>query len=244
MTAPSTAVRTIPTAWGDFQCYPDDVIGDALAEGRFWEDHLRPYMDEAVGPGRGGGYGTAIDIGAYIGFHTVYMAYHYSRVIAFEPVPQTRVFLHDNLVRNRVSNVLVVPMGAYDRPAILRKATEAETGWNPDLTRHAPSVPWFPGAGTAEIIAVTLADDFVNPSERVRFVKIDAQGCDYRALKGLERTIARCRPLIVMEWEQGYAEGHGTYWPQVEIWASDHQYSVQRITEHAWDYVLRPEREK
>lgn len=234
--------RAIATAWGDFQCYPDDVIGDALAEGRFWDAHLRRLMDRGVARGPYGSYGTAVDIGAYIGFHTCYLAYHYSHVVAFEPVLKTVELLRANLQANQVAQkVRVVPVGAYDRPVILRRALESETGWDPTLTRHAPSVPWFPGAGTDEIISAGPVDDFLNPHNPVRFIKIDAQGCDYKALLGLERTICRHRPLIVLEWEQGYAEQHGTYWPQVEIWAVEHSYALDRITLDAWDYVLTPE---
>ena len=104
-------MRDLTTAWGTFRCFDGDAVGNALAEGRFWDAHLRPFMDEAATVYTG----WAIDIGAYIGFHTVYLRASHPRhrpisasvagagligSVIGRPLPSSRAAAH---VRSRTS---------------------------------------------------------------------------------------------------------------------------------------------
>jgi hypothetical protein len=75
----------------------------------------------------------------------------------------------------------------------------------------------------------------------VSLIKIDAQGCDLRVLRGLERTITRSRPLILWEFEEAAASWHGDRWDDYQRWFADHRYSIARVREDLWDYVATPD---
>ena len=226
-------MRSIPTPWGPFLDFPDTIVGRTLAEGRFWDAHLRPAMLEAATTA---GDGIALDIGAYNGFHTAYLAQHYRWVLAVEPQPESYQLLVANT--RHLPNVLTYLCAGYSRAVNLGPAEGAACGWDPSDVRNAPSVPLVPQERGA-IPGVPL-DVLIPPERRVAFVKIDAQGCDLQVLRGLSATIARCRPLIVFEWEEAYALWHGDRWADVERWAAEAGYRVERITPDFWDYVARP----
>jgi len=232
--------RLISTAWGTFQCYPDDSVGNALVAGEFWDAHLRPYFDE----GAHADSGWAIDVGAYIGFHSCYLARKFHTVVAVEPVWETFNLLRLNLLTNNPRcNVIPLCLAAYHHEGVLRQGGMSEIGYDPTLSTHAPAVPWFPtllGGSEPHIVAGNL-DARLPDTAPVQLIKIDAQGCDLRVLWGLSDTIARCRPLILLEWEANYAKFHGDTWEDVLLWAQRYRYTVTRISDHFCDYVLRAE---
>lgn len=224
-------MRDIATDWGLFRDHDDTAVGRTLAEGRFWDAHLKPFMDEVH-------HGVAIDVGAYIGFHTCYLAGLYSRVYAFEPNLRNTALLVHNIVENVPAphNVVVGSWAGYSHDITLRSAILSEVGWDPTHPSNQPGVPYLPGG---PLVGRRL-DRLIPLEEPVTFIKIDAQGCDLRVLYGLQEIIARWRPLIVFEWEAGFVGWHGDRWELVDAWAAPLRYDVERITPHYWDYVARP----
>jgi FkbM family methyltransferase len=220
-------VRDIDTIWGTFRCFDGDSVGNALAKGEFWDAHLQPFMHEAAGEG------TALDIGAYIGFHSVYLSHLYPTVVAIEPQPASYLLLVENC---RHTNVILLNLAAYSELILLETASTADVGWDPAHPTNAPAAP-LRRSDSGKLAGRPLDDLYL---KHVDFIKIDAQGCDLRALIGLEQTIARCRPLIVFEWEAQFAQWHGDSWADVERWAIDHQYRLERIVEGYSDHVARP----
>lgn len=230
-------LRLLSTAWGRFLCYPDDSVGNALEKGQFWDEHLKPYFGLPVAADA-----WAIDVGAYIGFHTVYMAKYFLHVYAVEPVMQTVELLQDNLRMNAVRNVTTLAMAGYSRECLLRRPRFTELGWDPHHSSNAPAVPWFPGSSEiSDVVPAARLDLFCRRPGPLTLIKIDAQGCDLRVLWGLQTQINRHRPLILLEWEAPLAAHHDDTWRDVENWAARHDYRVQQITEHFQDYVLTPE---
>lgn len=92
-------------------------------------------------------------------------------------------------------------------------------------------VPGFP-------VDVLLAR--CTPRPRVTCLKVDCQGADLRALKGLHETIVRDRPIIIFEYEMGASLWHRDTWQDYEVFFIEHHYQITRIREDLWDYVARP----
>ena len=78
----------------------DTVIGRALAKYGEWAEHEIRFLGRFVGAG-----GTVLDVGAYVGTHTLALARVAARVYAFEPQPSIFPLLRSNVERNGLTNV-------------------------------------------------------------------------------------------------------------------------------------------
>jgi len=228
---------------GTFRVWPDS-IGRALEAGDFWDDQIRPILDEADPTG------WAIDLGANIGFHTVYLARRFRHVIAVEAHPATYRLLCENITLNGLwAQVSTYCLAAYDHRTTLALATGPLITWDQphemdlDQTSSAGSVAFVPHALTEGRLRVPAGpiDPLVHANTVVSLIKTDVQGCDLRALKGLQRTIHRDRPLIVFEYEANLSQHHQDTWDQYLHFFTAMGYTVTLLREGLWDYVARPQ---
>lgn len=58
-------------------------------------------------------------------------------------------------------------------------------------------------------VPVRRLDDLIPANTMVRLIKADIEGGEYDAFLGAQRTIKRCKPLIVFEFDQGGAGSYG-----------------------------------
>lgn len=136
--------------------------------------------------------GVAIDVGANIGTHTVFLAHvvgPQGTVHAFEP--QRLVFqnLCANVALHALTNVTAHPMAV---------------GANPGSTRIPlldPSAPQNFGCNAtgSDGEAVTVATIDQLELAQCHLIKIDVEGVEANVLRGAAETIARCRPVLFVE---------------------------------------------
>lgn len=216
----------LTTPLGLFKVYDQGTITRALQAGEWWDDHLKPILDEAR-------VGVAIDIGAHFGWFTRYLAQRHDQVIAVEPYPESFALLQENAHLLSL-NVQCWPLAAYDRVTTL--------GFDPRNDRtDAGSFGFTPPKPGYLLFPAAPLDLYLPVDAPVTVIKCDAQGADLRALKGLRQTILRCRPLIVFEWEEGMASWHGDVWQNYLDFFAGLSYTVERITPDYWDVVARPQ---
>ena len=245
--------RLVTGPYGTFHAWNQDLVGQIISTGKFWDAQIKGAIDEADPTG------TAIDLGANIGWFTVYMAKRFAKVIAVEAHPGTYELLVKNtLMRDADVRERVLPINAaaYDRTTTLHLAPESWLGWpvpsetDLDQVPNADSLAFVP---TGEGLAVPaypidiIVDTIVQSSERVfkdwpkvTCIKVDCQGCDLRALVGLTETIARDRPLVIFEFEREPSSWHGDAWEDYEAFFAAHRYTVTRVRADLGDYVARP----
>ncbi len=120
--------------------------------------------------------GTYLDVGANIGNHTLYFEKfcNSDRVIAFEPLEQALGPLKQTKEFNQLS-FEIHEIGLSDRSG------KFETLIGP----------------TTYSIPVMPLDDL--GIDNVSIVKIDIEGMEPLALRGMLRTLARCRPILFLE---------------------------------------------
>ena len=221
---------------GQFWVWPDSV-GRDLMEGGFWDEHLRPTLD------RGDPAGWALDLGASTGFLTTYLARRYAHVLAVEAHPTTYQLLLKTLALNELlEQVTPYHCAAYDQVGFLRMCTEGEIGWTlPSQTDLdgavcASGVAFCDGT-TGLVVPALPIDALVPPTVAVSLIKCDVQGCDLRALRGLTHTLARCRPLVVFEYESISADWHHD--PLEDYFTFFHalQYRVTQVHPNFQDYL-------
>lgn len=126
--------------------------------------------------------GVAIDAGAHVGNHTLWMSVMCGlKVVAFEPGR------YDDLLRNIELNGLEEKVTAYKYALSDRSERLAYMGRG----------KFRPGPEDKAIFETARIDDF--KIEDVSLIKVDVEGMEPKVLLGAEETIKRCRPVIYAE---------------------------------------------
>lgn len=176
-----------------------DEIINAISRGLVYEEPV-VQMGRYIRPGS-----TAIDVGANVGQMSIAYSRIARQVYAVEADPYMAGVLRKNVALNLVDNCMVLEAAAWDvtgerlpypEPDLKRFESLGSYGVTPD--------------STSERTVVSVALDDLELQD-LSFVKIDAQGSDLRVMQGLRKTIERCRPVIVYEYEPVFdADFHTT----------------------------------
>lgn len=233
------ADEVVQTPFGKFLVNPHDCVGTTLKAGTLWDGpgFLQPL---AIEHGRLGTPGiTILDVGANIGAFTVWLARHGAwRVVAVEPVPQTMLYLKANLDLNQdVCGDVVIPLevAGYDQHGLMALAQP----FQPDNLGGTALVPTL--AFPQEAIQARPLDDYRYLWEGgLSLIKVDAQGCDGRVLRGLVKTLKQHKPAIIFEWEEELAERHGDYLDETITWLVLQGYKVHPWPSQPNNYVGVP----
>ncbi len=227
--------EVVQTPFGKFLIDPQDLIGSTLKAGTLWDG---PGFLEVIAKeyGQLGDQGvTILDVGANLGAFTIWLASQGAwRVVAVEPVPQTILRLKANLDLNQAicaDTVVLLEIAAYDHGCRMR--VDAYDPTNPGGASVVPD----PEGG----IQAAPLDDFRFLWEGgLSLVKIDAQGCDGRVLRGLQQSIAIYRPTIVFEWDATLAKVHGDELADTLAWLDRRAYEVHPWPTHPDNYLALP----
>lgn len=197
MTAPAMALHA-----------PGDHVSDEIRRtGHYFEEVI---LEELVRRVRVSG--IVVDAGAHIGNHTVYFARHlrHLAIHAFEPWPANLALLRRNVTQ--FASVVVHGFALSDRSHLIHLEEDANLG-------HVRVVD----VGGYAVDASPL--DAVGLPSGVTLLKVDVEGHEPQVLAGAAETIARDRPLILVE------DWTGTYESLPELsrytlvaeWATTHQ---------------------
>jgi FkbM family methyltransferase len=224
----------------------DDLIGRIVADGQEWEPHVRSEIERSARPD-----GIAVDVGAYIGLHTLTMSRWFKTVHAFEPQRGIFQILCGNLALNNRLNVLPHNTGLYDRAGSMRLAPQERQEVDTPVVDGHPDYEHIKNAaalgfdfiteGEGDVPAIALDDMAL---ENVALIKVDAQGADLRVLRGAEATIRRCRPTILFEWERDLSQQHGGVLEDYTAFFEELGYGLVVLQETSpgrqADYIARP----
>lgn len=131
-----------------------------------------------------------LDIGANIGYFTLIMAKQAKLVHAFEPEDRNFQLLKKNLQLNKISNVKLHNVAVAEKNGkTLLHLSETNRG----MHRIYPS-QWC-SAGSREIETVKI-DDIIHEAD---FIKMDIEGAELGALKGMTQLLKKCDVTIIME---------------------------------------------
>ena len=138
---------------------------------------------------------TVIDVGANIGIHTVIMAKcvgETGHVYAFEPSPNNVKLLKGTMNLNGFQNVSIIDKAVSDKPD--KKLFYFSNG----ISAHSLSDFGY-GKGTIEVDVESLDHFFENLNKKINFLKIDAEGYDFRVVKGMENILKRYNLKLLIE---------------------------------------------
>lgn len=187
------AIRLLArTEVGSVSCDPRDGVQSTLLERGEWEPTISRTISRILRPGD-----VFVDVGANIGYFSLLA----SRVVggeglvlAFEPLQENVARLIDTCSRNRSRNVICLGLALNDagRLVKLHLSGDGQVG----LTSMRPF-----GADSRTVLSCRL-DDIIDASlfTRVRLVKIDVEGAEMNALKGMAALLNRGhRPYFICE---------------------------------------------
>lgn len=134
---------------------------------------------------------TVFDIGAHVGFYSVLsskMVGPEGRVFAFEPLPRNLRYLRKHIRLNAIKNVFVVDAAVADETgtALFQEAERGEMG---KLSVNG-GIP----------VRVVSIDELVagGALPRPDIIKMDIEGGETLALRGMRETLQRYRPTLFL----------------------------------------------
>jgi len=173
-----------------------------LLDYRCWEPHVSRYLTLNLRSAD-----VFMDVGANLGYYTVLCAPLVKRVIAFEPVCISHQYCKTNIALNNLSNVDLYKCGLWHGETNTRIRIDRSSMMGAFISSNDGS------ATEGESIRCVSLDDLIRRGElqlsRLNVVKMDIEGAEASALKGMLQTIEQFRPKILMELNRPTLERFG-----------------------------------
>lgn len=182
--------------------------------------------------------GVFLDIGANVGFYTCGVGSELARrggtVFAFEPVSANRRRLEQNILLNRLGEVVTVfpsALGVEPGTLVMRRIPIGNAAnavgenmfseWDRDSVDR--------NGWTREDVEVLPLDEWSAHLSRCDVVKVDVEGADLLVLHGGEKTIRRFRPVVFAEFNPYWMKQISQSLEDVRDFASRIDYEVLRL---------------
>jgi FkbM family methyltransferase len=172
-----------------------DVIGINLwHRPRFFEKNERTLFCQAIKPGS-----VVLDVGANVGIYTLLAAHRGARVFAIEADPRNVAMLQHHVHLNGFEHLVTIyPVAAGERAGVVRLLRDPGNVGHSNL---------FAGSDSVEVDCVTIDSLGLPP---IDVCKMDVEGSELSALKGMEKTIERSpRMRMLAEYAEEFGQTSG-----------------------------------
>ena len=217
-----------------YEILDNDAIGNTIKEKGCWEEHITEFISNYIKPEY-----NCLDIGANFGYHTVTMgmlANLTGAVFSFEPMKIFSELINKNLELNNIHNVIVYnnAVGNEQREVFIQvPCTESK-----ELVNHGDSSISNRQIGqSVEMITIDLLS-----LPKINFVKLDVQGSEILVLEGARQTIAKDKPVMIVEIESHQLHKFGcTAQDLVNFIKTELEYDMyQMVTAYPADFLCVP----
>jgi FkbM family methyltransferase len=153
---------------------------------------------------------TVFELGAHIGYISVYfsqLAGTSGKVFVFEPGVNNLPYVRENIANSKIKNVQLVEKAVSDNNGTATFYLENITGQSNSLvkdyrvTKKIHSKTFVEMKKNEVQVETIRIDDFVqmNNISRIDFIKIDIEGAEYLAIKGMPNVLATLKPTMMIE---------------------------------------------
>lgn len=191
---------------GNFKMYAlgsDLDVGRSIINTHAYEPHITRVLTETLKAGD-----VFLDLGANIGYFSLMAAgivREQGKVISFEPNALNLQLLYSSIVENQFKNIKVYPFAASDSSQILKLTSFGSNGY----LESAPS-----GETNFQLVQSVVVDELLQCETRIDVVKMDIEGYETLALKGMDKTVRKHRPVILTEYSPWHIEHRCRVKPQ------------------------------
>lgn len=189
----------------------------ATAKGNIWEKKIYQIYRSILKEND-----IAVDIGAYIGTHSIPMSKHCKKVYSFEANPDIFFYLLKNLTLNHIGNIVPHGIALSDSKSEVN-FYKRDDGTSRISNRHQ--------RGQLVKLQTDLLSSFIDTNEKIKLIKIDVEGHEFNVLKGAKDLIDKSKPYIIIEVFQNKLN-------ELTEWAKDNQYEITSL--RGEDYLLSP----
>ena len=216
---------------------PDNMIDRHVFVMGGWERQMLAAMEDMLELTVPGG-GVVVDIGANVGTHSIYLSNHAERIHAIEPWPTVLHRLEGMLEASEIDNVVVHPVGFSEERGTL-PFTLPPAG-NLGAGSFSTSLADQRDFGEKTIdLPLVVADDYLHASdvEHVDMVKIDIEGYEKGALRGMRQTLVRDRPVVFLELNVENEEGFHSEEELRSVFPARYVFfELEGPTEYMWEF--------
>jgi FkbM family methyltransferase len=173
----------------------DYATGVIIASGQIYEPHVTAELRRRLGPGM-----TFVDVGANVGYFALLAATlvgPQGKVIAFEPnLDNCELFRRSIAASGFAEQVHLHPYAAAEKAQtfVLDVGGNDSNGRMIDFSAEAVA-----GINPPRTIQAVALDDLLAGESRLDVVKMDIEGAEPRALRGMAQVIRKHRPLLLLE---------------------------------------------
>ena len=196
-------MKTIKTAFGD-KMYLDKINTLKLRDGKVYEPFEIELVRHLVKEGD-----IAVDIGAMIGCYTLVFAKlvgDKGKVFAFEPAPENYKTLQKNIWINEYKNTRILQKAVSDTSGeVSIYLNNGNLGMH-TLGKRKDLEKWE----EIKVETITLDSYFEKYDKPIDFLKMDIQGAEGLALKGMEKLLIKNEQIkMIVEFSQPQLKGLG-----------------------------------
>lgn len=209
----------------------DGIQNTIFYSQKYYENKYLDYLcDEWHGGiiGKVINHGTILDIGSNIGNHSIYFLLEREANFSycFEPAKDTFMILNKNMEINQLNNrtkLYNAGVGRSSGKGSIAFSKEKDTAYTQvEMNEN----------GDVKIVGI----DELNIDKKITFVKVDVEGFELDVLYGMEETLKRDKPIMMIEiWKKNYNE--------VLTFMKSLGYTIETIIDdggHNGDYVCYP----
>ena len=135
-------------------------------------------------------FNNVVDVGAYLGNHSVYFSNYFKGVVSFEPNPYSYDLLKINTKQKK--NIKIYNFG-------LSNKNSTEDFYNYEFNHGGSSVIKSKKTPYTKHRAKFYSFDKLNLKKKIDLIKIDVEGNELNVLKGMKGTIQKSSPIILFE---------------------------------------------
>jgi FkbM family methyltransferase len=165
----------------------DQYIGSAILEQHVYEPHVTATLQRELHSDH-----VFLDVGANVGWFSLLAAriLRNGKVVAVEPNPRNVQLIYASLSRNELHNVFVYPFAATETNQMFDMEAVGSNGFVTSSIGSSLSRTYVQGVSLGMLL---------EPEPRLDVIKMDIEGHELLAMRGMGALLTRHHPIILTE---------------------------------------------